>query len=107
MKKLIPFAVAAGLALSGCASSGGDMSSSSATDKDAMASIMSAKQELAKAKAARNEWRDTGKMIKEAEKLAKEGKYGDAVKLADKATRQSENALKQVDVEKNAHQLYM
>jgi len=109
MKKLIPFAVAAGLALSGCASSGGGMSSmsSGASDKDAAAAIMTAKQELKKAQEARNEWRDTGKMIKEAEKLEKEGKYGDAAKLADKATRQSENALKQVEEQKNAHQLYM
>lgn len=103
MKKLIPFAVAVGLALSGCASSGG---MSSATDKDAMASIMAAKAELAKAKAARNEWRDTGKMIKAAEKAEKAGDFGKAIKLADAATRQSQNALIQVKEQANAHQLY-
>jgi hypothetical protein len=104
MKKFIPFAVAAGLALGGCATSGGsDMSSSAMhNDKDAAAAIMAAEQELKQAKAARNEWRDTGKMIEEAQKAEKAGKYDEAVKLANKAKRQSENALAQVEAQKNA-----
>jgi len=106
MKKFIPFAVAAGLALGGCAGTGGsNMSSSSSamhTEKDASAAIMAAEQELKKARAARNEWRDTGKMIKAAQKAEKEGKYDEAVNLADKATRQSQNALAQVEAQKNA-----
>jgi len=107
MKKLIPFAIAAGLALSGCASTGGSSMSSSATEKDASAAIMAAKQELQKAKAARNEWRDTGKVIEAAEKAEKAGKYDEAVKLAGAATRQSQNALIQVEEQKNAHQRSM
>lgn len=109
MKKLIPFAVAAGLALSGCASSGGSsMSSASAmhTDKDAAAAIKAAEQELMKAKAVHNEWRDTGKMIKQAKKDEKAGKYDAAVKIADAAKRQSENALIQYEAQKNAQPRY-
>ncbi len=106
MKKFIPFAVAAGLALGGCAgTSGGNMSSSSSamhTEKDASAAIMTAEQELKKAAAARNEWRDTGKIIKAAQKAEKEGKYEEAIKLADQATRQSQNALVQAEEQKNA-----
>lgn len=107
MKKLIPFAVAAGLALSGCASSGGDMSSTASamhTGKDAAAAIMAAEHELKLAQAARNEWRDTGKMIKKAKAAEKAGKYDEAVKLADAAKRQSVNALAQVEEQKNASQ---
>jgi hypothetical protein len=110
MKKFIPFAVAAGLALGGCASTGGSDMSSSAnastsamhTDKDAAAAIAAAENELKMAKAARNEWRDTGKMIEEAEKAAKAGKYDQAIELADAATRQSKNALIQAEEQKNA-----
>jgi hypothetical protein len=105
MKKLIPFAVAAGLALSGCASSGGSsMSSAMHTDKDAAAAIKAAEQELMMAKAKNNEWRDTGKMIESAKKAEKAGKFDEAVTIADAAKRQSANALIQVEDQKNATQ---
>jgi hypothetical protein len=103
MKKLIPFAVAAGLALGGCASSGGGgMASATYNDKDAASAILAAEHELTRAKAKRNEWRDTGKMIKKAKEAAKAGKYAEAVKLADQAKRQSDNALAQYEAQKNA-----
>ncbi len=62
---------------------------------DATAAIAAAKKANAKAKAVENEWRDTGKLIKKAEKAMAAGKYDEAVKLANKARRQSENAVKQ------------
>lgn len=62
--------------------------------------ISAAKSANEKAKAADNEWRDTGKIIKEAEKALADGKCEDAVKLANKARRQAENAVAQVAEEK-------
>jgi hypothetical protein len=107
MKKLIPFVIAAGLALGGCAS-GGDTSSSATASgnmssaKDATSAIMAAEQELTKAAAAGNEWRDTGSIIAKAKAAEKAGKFDDAVKLAGVAKRQSENALAQAEAQKNA-----
>ena len=104
MKKLIPFAVAAGLALGGCAAGGSDMSSSAAmhNDKDAASAIMAAEQELTLAKAKGNEWRDTGSIIAKAKAAEKAGKYDEAVKLAGVAKRQSVNALAQYEAQKDA-----
>ncbi len=62
---------------------------------DAAAAIAAAKQANDKAKAEEYEWRDTGKLIKQAEKAMADGKYDEAVKLANKARRQAENAVKQ------------
>ncbi len=61
----------------------------------AEAAIAAAKSANAKAKAEGYEWRDTGKLIKKAEKALKEGKYDDAIKLANKAKRQAELAVEQ------------
>ncbi len=61
----------------------------------ATAAIAAAKKADNQAKAAEYEWRDTGKLIKQAEKAMAKGKYDDAIKLANKARRQAENALKQ------------
>jgi len=108
MKKFIPFAIAAALALGGCAAGGGSGSgggaamSSGHTAQDATAAIKAAENELMMAKAKHNEWRDTGKVIKEAKAAEKAGKFDEAVKLADKATRQSQNALAQYEAQKNA-----
>lgn len=43
-------------------------------------------------------WRDTAKMIKKAEKLHKKGKVDAAIKLANKAHKQSINAMAQAKV---------
>jgi len=106
MKKFIPFAIAAALALGGCAAGGGSGSgaamSGGHTAQDATAAIKAAENELMMAKAKHNEWRDTGKIIKEAKAAEKAGKFDEAVKLADKATRQSQNALAQYEAQKNA-----
>ncbi len=66
---------------------------------DATAAISAAKKANAGAKAVENEWRDTGKLIKKAEKAMADGKYDEAVKLANKARRQAENAVKQKNSE--------
>lgn len=105
MKKLIPFAVAASLALGGCASGGG-MSGAMHTQQDAAAAIKAAEHELAAAKAVDNVWRDTGKMIKKAKAAAKAGKYDKAYKLAELAKRQSINAVAQEKAQVNAGPRY-
>lgn len=61
----------------------------------AEAAIAAAKDANAKAKAEGFEWRDTGKMIKKAEKALKDGKPEEAIKLANKAKRQAELAVAQ------------
>jgi len=66
---------------------------------DAAAAIAAAKKANSDAKAAEYEWRDTGKLIKKAEKAMADGKYDEAVKLANKARRQAENAIKQKNSE--------
>ena len=65
------------------------------TADDAAAAIAAAKAANAKAAAENYEWRDTGKIIKQAEKAMNEGKYAEAIKLANKARRQAENAVNQ------------
>ena len=104
MKKFIPFAIAGALALGACASGGGagGEGSSSVNDKDAATAILAAEHEQSRAKAKGFEWRDTEKLIKEAQKAAKEGKFDDAVKLANKAKNQSTNAIAQAEEQKNA-----
>jgi len=103
MRKIIPFAIAAIIALGGCASGGGD---SSATKGDASSAIIAAEHEKKRAKAKGYEWRDTGKIIKKAKKAMKAGEFGKAVKLANKAKRQSTHALAQYEEQKNAGPQY-
>lgn len=55
---------------------------------DAVAAIAAAKDAQKQAATVDGEWRDTGKMIKKAEKLLKEGKTDEAAKLAAKAEAQ-------------------
>lgn len=98
MKKFIPFAVAAAFTLGACASGGG----STHSEQDAAAAIAAAEQETTRANSLGNAWRDTEKMIKAAQKAAKEGKYDDAVKLANKAKEQSSDAIAQYESQKNA-----
>ncbi len=64
--------------------------------------IKDATTENKKAKKAKFEWRDTGKMIKKAKKLAKAGKIAEAIKLAKKARKQAINAQHQALVAKDA-----
>lgn len=100
MRKFIPFAIAASLALGACASGGS--ADSSVTEQAAQSAIMAAKQEQKLAKAKGYEWRDTGKILKKAEEAMKAGDYAKAAKLANTAKNQSTNALAQYEQQKNA-----
>ena len=98
MKKIAMLAAAATLLLGACATA----TTPSMTKDDAMAAIEMAKQETAKAEKVNYAWRDTGKIIKQAEEAMKKEDYATAVKLANKAKNQSSNALMQYEDQKNA-----
>jgi hypothetical protein len=66
----------------------GYITSANAGDMNAEAAISAAKEARKQAKSVGGEWRDTGKMIKKAEKLLKEGKTKEAAKLAQEAEAQ-------------------
>ena len=61
--------------------------------------IAEAKAANAVAKAANYEWRDTGKIIKEAEAKLEAGDDAAAIALANKAKKQAETAVAQADAE--------
>lgn len=86
----------AGLFLAACSST------PVATQEDFSKALSSAKLSLSKAKKARFEWRDSGKILKQAEDAAKSGDYSKAVALANKAQRQGELAVIQAETQKNA-----
>lgn len=65
-------------------------------------SIAVASAENKKAKKVGFEWRDTGKMIKKAEKLNAKGKSKDSIALAKKAKEQALNAQQQAKDQANA-----
>ncbi len=66
----------------------GYLASVNAADMSAEASIAAAKAAQKQARSVGGEWRDTGKMIKKAEKLLKEGKAKEAAKIAQEAEAQ-------------------
>lgn len=103
MKKSLIIAVIAAaslIALGGCESTP-EMSSeaAAATQATATAAIAEAKKAQKAAAAAKNEWRDTGKMIKKAEGMLKKGDFAGAEKLARKAERQGHDAVAQASTQ--------
>ena len=76
----------------GLAMSGSAMASDKATADAAIAAAKTAQKEAA---AVGGEWRDTGAVIKDAEKAAAEGNFGNAVELAKKAEAQGKLGKKQ------------
>jgi len=94
MKKLLLVAASAALLLQACANT--------PPASDVKAAISTAEQKTKQASKVDNEWRDTGKIIKKAKKALKAGDTETALKLANKASRQSSNALKQYAEQKNA-----
>ena len=80
--------------ITGCAST--DEAADSITAEQAIAD---AKAANAEAKAANAEWRDTGKIIKEAEAKLAAGDEEGAIALANKAKAQAETAIAQADEE--------
>ena len=76
-----------------------------ATAGDAAAFDNTMKAAIAAQKAANSEggeWRDTGKLIKQAKEAATAGDDDKAIKLAEQARRQGELGYKQALAEKNA-----
>ena len=96
MKKFVPFFIAATLVLAACSAP------QKYTNKDAASAIAAAEATNKKAKKAEFEWRDTGKIIKQAKAAAKAGQFDDAVKKANKAKKQAEMALQQAKMAKKA-----
>lgn len=82
--------------VAGCASTPDDVADEGMTAEQAIADAKSAN---AQAKKMNAEWRDTGKMIKKAEKALADGDNEKAIKIANKAQRQAENAMKQAKEE--------
>ena len=80
--------------ITGCAST--DEASDSTSAEQA---ISDAKAANAEAKAVNNEWRDTGKIIKKAEKKLADGDAAAAIKLANKAKAQAVAAVAQAETE--------
>ncbi|MFP3873967.1 MAG: hypothetical protein ACLFQT_03790 [Thiohalophilus sp.] len=96
MKKIVILAMTAALTLAACATG------PSMTEQQANNAISAAKSELNKAKQLNYAWRDSGKMIKAAEKAAKEGEYDKAVDLANEARKQGELAQSQHNEQKDS-----
>lgn len=69
---------------------------------DVNGAIDAAKEAQKSTQAVGFEWRDMGKMIKKAEKAAKEGKSDKAIKIANTVVMHSEAALKQAELAKSA-----
>ena len=96
MKKLL-LAASAALFLHACANNPPATSA-----EDANAAISMAEQKTQQAREVNYEWRDTGKIIKQAKEALKKGDIDTAIKLANKAANQSNNALRQYAEQKNA-----
>lgn len=62
--------------------------------------IAGAEESRKKAASVHGEWRDTGKIIKKAKAAQSEGKYDQAVKLANKAQRQGQLGYEQASAQK-------
>jgi len=90
MKKLLT-AMALAALMSGCAGE----SVKPATAESANASIAAAKAARQKAASVDGEWRDTAKMIKQAEKAAAAKDYAKATKLANAARDEGELGYEQ------------
>lgn len=78
------------------------LTTSVATAGGAADAISAAKTAQKEAKAVGFEWRDMGKMIKKAEKLAKEGKGKKATKIANMVVMHGKAAMKQAALAKTA-----
>lgn len=79
----------------GCASAPEQPAASGPTAEEAQAAITAAKDAYKRAEDADAAWNTTAPLIKKAEELYAKGDYAGAIKLADKARTQSENALAQ------------
>jgi len=96
MKKIITLAAIAAFTLAACASG------PTHSKNDAAGAIAAAEHETSRAKKKSYMWRDTGKIIKKAKAALKKGDFDGAVKLANKAKKQSTMALAQYEDQKDA-----
>ncbi len=80
--------------ITGCATTGENQVATTGPGPAEQA-ISAAKTATAEAKGLHYEWRDTGKIIKKAEKALAAGDEAKALKLANKALAQSQTAIKQ------------
>jgi len=88
--------------LSGCASYGTSDNAVAATKAGYNTALINANKSLKAAAQANYIWRDSGKILKKADKAAKKGDFETAIKLANKAKRQGDMALAQSIEEANA-----
>ncbi len=98
MKTIIKLVMASVLALSLAAC----QTAPTKTLADANMAIKAAMKANGVAKKMYVEWRDTGKLLKKARKAKGKGDFDKAVKLANKARRQAENAVAQAKAQRNA-----
>ena len=87
-----------GLIATGCAGT----ATKTVSVEDYTKAVNEAKAAIQKARAANYEWRDSGKILKKAAKLAKSGDYSKAMKLVLKAKQQGELAYAQSIEQKDA-----
>jgi len=95
-KLMIILTAATALTLGACASG------PQHTKNDALGAISAAEHQTKRAAKKFYEWRDTKKIIKKAKEALKKGEFDAAVKLANKAKKQSTLALEQYNEQKNA-----
>ncbi|SCZ55547.1 hypothetical protein [Thiohalomonas denitrificans] len=98
MKTLVSLA-AASLLVTACVSSPAEEPMEPATAKDVSAAVEAAEAARKQAASVGHEWRDTGKLIDNARSLMEEGKYDEAMALAEQAESQGELAYKQWQIE--------
>lgn len=105
LKRMVVVIFCAALSV-GCSSSGGSKDAASAVaaavktsaaSPEATKAIAAAKAAIGKAKANDWIWRDTEKFLKAAQAAADKGDNGTAIKLANKAKLQAEDAVKQYE----------
>ncbi len=101
--KILITSLFAALLIGGC---NANSTKTTATESEYQQAIADAKTSLKKAHNAANEWRDTGKIIKESEKAAQSGDFTTATRLANKARQQGELALLQAHEQMNAAPRY-
>lgn len=90
----------AGMVLFGCMLGALSGTSFAADKTQAQKAIAAAEQAQKKAAAADGEWRDTGKLLKNAKAAQSAGEYGKAVKLADQAAKQGQLGYEQANSQK-------
>jgi len=96
MNKIISgLALALLLAMGAGAAIAAEAKASDPKAAEAVKVIDNAEKARKRAASVDGEWRDTGKFIKKAKALSKEGKYDAAIKLAKKAKREGELGYEQ------------